>query len=696
MGSSTCLRLPADRSAPRAARAQLRLALPGVARRHLDAALLLVTELVTNAVVHGGTGPEVTVGVDPTGNITVRVTDADTGPLDARRADEGSLDEGGRGLLLVDALASAWGTEHVGGAKAVWFRMGGENPAPRPAVDDVPSGPRPEGGGPVAPVASGPAPQCSAEALLDLLVLDPRVVDALEADEHLAALLDRLADATGAAGAELRLAPDRRSIRRGTGSGRAPVRVPLRLADRDLGMLTLDLDRPTSDQRAILELGAARLALRVAETRLHTDEQRRASRLAFLAEASELLAGILDARLALTLTGQLVVPRFADWSVVHEVDDRGRVVLVNTVHRDERLADSVAEAVEDGVLRAVTAGIIEDLPGRTGRWIEVAGQCALVATLPLRARGRVVGALTLGGRALDGDDLGVASDLARRAAFAIDNARLYAEQAEVARALQSQLLPRDLPTGAGVDLAARYVPATAGLLVGGDFYDVVPAPGDGSVLVIGDVCGKGAAAAAVTGLVRDGLRLLLRENCPLAEALRRVDAALLERDELPFCTVALVGLTPHGAALSAEICLAGHPLPVLVKASGTVRLVGQPGPLLGVLDDQFDITPSHAMLEPGDALVLYTDGLTERRAGDREFGEQLLLPTLATCAGRTAAEIAARLEAAARSFVSTPLRDDLAVLVARAAGTPLSVPDPRAGGRAARGPAGNSGRDRVT
>jgi serine phosphatase RsbU (regulator of sigma subunit) len=195
--------------------------------------------------------------------------------------------------------------------------------------------------------------------------------------------------------------------------------------------------------------------------------------------------------------------------------------------------------------------------------------------------------------------------------------------------------------------------------------------------------------------VRDGLRLLLRENCPLPEALRRIDAALRERDELPFCTVALVGLTPHGAALSAELCLAGHPLPVLLEASGTVRLVGQPGPLLGVLEDQFHITPSHATLEPGDALVLYTDGVTERRAGDREFGEQLLLPTLAACAGRTAAEIAARLEAAARSFVSTPLRDDLAVLVARAAGTPLSVPDPRAGGRAARGPAGDPGRNRV-
>jgi serine phosphatase RsbU (regulator of sigma subunit) len=258
-------------------------------------------------------------------------------------------------------------------------------------------------------------------------------------------------------------------------------------------------------------------------------------------------------------------------------------------------------------------------------------------------------------------------ELGRRTAIAVDNARLHEEQVAAANALQTSLLPSALPHVHGLDLAVRYHAAAPGLSVGGDFYDAFTLP-DGSVVVaIGDVCGKGAEAAAVTGTSRDVLRLLLLDGASLTDALRRLNRALNDHPSSSrFCTVALARFDTRGDEVRAQVCLAGHPEPVLLHADGSTDLVGDPGDLLGVLpDEDLGLTETELTLQRGDALVLYTDGVTERRDGRRMFGQTGLRQVLSATAGSDAEALAERAEESARSFVDSELRDDLAIVVVR-------------------------------
>ena len=288
--------------------------------------------------------------------------------------------------------------------------------------------------------------------------------------------------------------------------------------------------------------------------------------------------------------------------------------------------------------------------------------------MPLVSRARTLGVLALGRTTpLDAVGFMATLELGRRTAIAVDNARLHEDQVAAANALQTSLLPSALPHIEGLDLGARYHSAAPGLSVGGDFYDAFALP-DGSVVVaIGDVCGKGAEAAAVTGTSRDVLRLLLLDGASLTEALRRLNRALNDHPSSSrFCTVALARLDYHDDAVQARVCLAGHPEPVLLRADGTTELVGDAGDLLGVLPDEaLGLTESTVSLQRGDSLVLYTDGVTERRDGRRMFGQTGLRQVLATSAGLAADAIAERAEEAARSFVDSELRDDLAIVVVR-------------------------------
>jgi serine phosphatase RsbU (regulator of sigma subunit) len=292
--------------------------------------------------------------------------------------------------------------------------------------------------------------------------------------------------------------------------------------------------------------------------------------------------------------------------------------------------------------------------------------------VPLRARGRALGVLAAGFDDLSGSSdeeaLALFEDLARRAALAIDNARLYAERDQVARTLQRSLLPGALPEVPGVELAGRYVAAGEGNEVGGDFYDCF-ATGDGNwALVIGDVCGKGAEAATLTALARYTLRAA-------AQHTRRPQAVLLELNEAllraqlgyRFCTVLYVSLTPREGRVSACVATGGHPLPMVLRAGGMVETVGSPGSLVGILDDP-EITEQSVDLGPGDALVLVTDGVTEATAADRAAGPGRLTTLLAGCAGAGAGAIADAIERDAIESQGGTARDDVAVLVARALG----------------------------
>ncbi len=652
-----------DPAAPQQARRFVAAQLPGDELADLrDVAELLVSELVTNAVVHAASPVDVEVDSGPDG-VLIRVRDADTGPLVMRAGGGSELDEGGRGFVLVDRLAEAWGTEHRGGRKCVWFRLSAEPVAT---------------GAPVQRTAGGETPSVdraelvrSAEKRLRTLLLRPALRRAMTFEQQAGELLQRIVDAVDGIGGDLTMhgASDA-LVRSGVEVGAHSYLRDLIVDDRRLGTLTVHLRRPaTDDDECFLELAAERLSLLAAEHGVTRAEQQREAELDYLAEATELLAGSMNVALTLTLASQIVVPRLADWCAAFAVDDRGRPRRVTATHRREDRIDAVQELLDnDKEVRAAITGAAAGTTQRLPSTIPVGGQRSHVAVLPLVSRGRTLGVLALGRTTpLDAVGFMAALELGRRTAIAVDNARLHEEQVAAANALQASLLPSALPALKGLDLAARYHSASPGLSVGGDFYDAFELPDGSAVFAIGDVCGKGAEAAAVTGTSRDLLRFLLLDGAPLTDALRRLNRALVDHPSSSrFCTVALARFHADGDVVTAEVALAGHPEPVLMRADGSTDLVGTPGDLLGVLpDDVLDIAEDSLTLDPGDALVLYTDGVTERRDGRRMFGQSGLRQVLAASAGRDAEAIAERAEDAARSFVDTELRDDLAILVVR-------------------------------
>jgi serine phosphatase RsbU (regulator of sigma subunit) len=251
--------------------------------------------------------------------------------------------------------------------------------------------------------------------------------------------------------------------------------------------------------------------------------------------------------------------------------------------------------------------------------------------------------------------------------MAVDNARLFAERAYIARTLQQSLLPAELPDIPGIEAAARFRPTGEGNEVGGDFYDLFESGGRGWTVVMGDVCGKGPDAAAITALARYTLRAAaMRERLPSRSLALLNEAMLRQRSDRRFCTVAYAYLEPMSEGARIGFASGGHPLPLLLRADGTVQPVGEPGSLLGVLPDP-SFEDRSLSLAPGDVLVFYTDGVIEGRGANGPLDEQGLVHLLAACAGEGADAIAARVEDAAVSAQDGSPRDDIAVLVLRVA-----------------------------
>ena len=658
------VRLPNDRRTPAAARALVRSVLE---EAELDAllneALLLTTELSTNAVVHANTELDIEVAADDSG-LTVTVTDFAPGPVEQlaigprnESVDIGEVAERGRGLLLVDHFASRWGTVHEGTGKGVWFRLESK-PGSVPVASAVPA----------AAVLEGDVP--SVGALTALLEIDPERATEEALSEFALELLSRLARLTGAAGGVVRLD-------RGDGNGRqllarygraprddaATIRVPLTVQRPYAGELELDAS-PTGYGRPLAAIVAERLSLHLENDRLRRTDLRRQTWLTFLAEASELLAQSLDVNLTMALIPQLVVPRLGQWCAVHTTDAWGRLQLSAATHADEaavpQLHATLAETGPDAILARLEEA------SRLGTQV-MFGAPADGFAVPLVARGQRLGTLAVGRHHRhrhDGDEVAVLEDVARRAALAIDNARIHDERRKVARTLQASLLPPALPHVDGVGFAAEYVPT--GSEVGGDFYDVVPSSsGDGWIVVVGDVSGKGVQAATVTGLVRDVIRILVDDGKPMTEILCRVNRTLVQRGGGRYCTLAMASVlrNPDGT-LGVCLHLAGHDRAVLVRADGKTAFVGEGGTALGLLETIS--SPDVAVtLRPGDSLIFYTDGVTERRRGRELFGTARLRDAAEPLAGYPADVMAARLRSTTINFSVEEPRDDIAILVLR-------------------------------
>ncbi|MFG2285404.1 SpoIIE family protein phosphatase [Streptomyces sp. NPDC048595] len=657
--------LPGDPQAAAAARQFVRAAfadwavqrLPGaegLTDRLADEAVLLVSELVTNAVVHAGTTVELCCRLEaaderndeadpaPVPGVVIEVSDrhpaqpirararrtasgspvsddspSDGPPADSATADGDGSESGGHGLQLISAVAESWGITYRRAMKTVWFRL---------PVDAPDTGARPE----------------------------PEIA---YADQ----LLQRELRA-----AEL-LAP-----------------APRRAARREL-----DADR--------VETGA----------------------LSFLAEASDLLSGQLDADQVAALAAQLIVPRLADWCAVWLYDGDGGAPgrgiaasveeqrLARVWHSSESRIDALRTALEKQPPEVPGTAA----PGRAPTavpwpWPDEPGAEPGGAALacPLVAGGRRFGTLLLGRGGLlriPDEVVVLIEDLGRRVARAVATARAYSRQERISQVLQRRLLPRGRAEVPGVESAVVYEPRE-GAWAGGDFWDLFDA-GDGRwCFALGDVCGSGPEAAAVTGLARPVLRLLARDGFGVAEVLDRLNKTMAreaadsvaavaaavaaagagaeapveireEGEQARFLSLLYGEIVPYPGGSGGARCTlasAGHPLPLVLGADGAVRVVAAPQMLLGVVEDAAYVSESFD-LRPGETLLCVTDGVTERRSGRRLFDDEDGLATaLAAGAGLGATALADHIRNTVHAFDPTPPDDDLALLVLQASGGP--------------------------
>jgi serine phosphatase RsbU (regulator of sigma subunit) len=427
---------------------------------------------------------------------------------------------------------------------------------------------------------------------------------------------------------------------------------------------------------------ADQTAQAVLRAQVHEEEAHAHTLQRFLAEASLLLAGSLDYEQVLMEVATLAVPTLADGCVVHLAD--GGLWPVAVAHADPEKRRQLAELVEQQppvrnpyLLQVAETGkslLLPTLPdeileksARDDEHRQMVEQVGITSGLvvALTARGRTLGTLSLisnhESRVLGQRELQVAEDLANRAGLAIDNARLYAERTEVARVLQQALLPPQLPSIPWASLAARHQPATE-LLVGGDFYDVFENSDGSWTVIIGDVCGKDATAATLTGLARHTARAITARDASPREVLEVMNEAFLQYESTEqFCTAACARLRKSDDGIEVELVLAGHPPPVLVRGDGDVRCLDDGGQPVGLFPD-LALRTDHVTLAPGDGLVLYTDGVTEARCGDSLFDDSGLLAALREHGPGPADRLVDHVVAAVTDYQGPSRGDDIAVL----------------------------------
>ncbi|MFF8321336.1 SpoIIE family protein phosphatase [Streptomyces bobili] len=568
--------------------------------RLAEDAILVVSELVTNAVVHAGTdvGLVCRLEAEPetdTCAVVVEVTDRhpSRAPRDGSPDTPYETPEYGRGLRLVATLADAWGVTYRRGAKTVWARL------PARPVDEHGDSREPWD------ADSGPPVPASSLAFAEALAPEPR---------------------------------------------------------------------STAHDRDWLGRGA----------------------LSFLAEASDLLAGQLDEDLVAALTGQLIVPRLADWCAVWLEDELGSRAgwddgpgprLARVWHVSENHVEELRRALEKDPPRPPEG---PDSGPAAHPWPGAAlGPHGAALAYRLVAGGRPLGTLVIGRAGLlrfPDEVTGLVEDLGRRVALAIGAARQYARQATISAVLQRGLLPGAVAEIPGLRSALVYEPREQGG-PSGDFYDLFPV-GDGRwCFAVGDVQGKGPEAAVVIGLARPWLRLLAREGYGVADVLDRLNQLLLDdaTEAADAAARAFVGpagpgdgpqtrflsllygeLVPFDGGVRCTLASAGHPLPLLLGPDGSVTTVAQPQTLLGVIEDATYVSES-LDLWPGDTLLCVTDGVTERRSGSRQFDDgDGLAVALSGCAGLDAELIAERIRHLVHEFGGRPPEDDLALLVLQA------------------------------
>lgn len=446
---------------------------------------------------------------------------------------------------------------------------------------------------------------------------------------------------------------------------------------------------------ALVARAAAEAAqVRAESARVEADAARR--RTDFLARAGERLAVLTrDYERTLQEVAWVAVPDMADFCTFTLLGPRGIPRTVAAAAADpekDRLAMQLAEryasrldapagsgaALRTGEVQLVNEITDEVLTGATDdpeslRLLRELGlKSALV--VPMKVRNKTIGALSLvyaeSGRVYEPDDVGLARSLAVRAALAVENARLYTERSHIAQTLQRSLLPPALPDVPGLELAARYRAAGDQNEVGGDFYDAFRGSGDGAwTVLIGDVSGKGAEAAALTSLTRHTLRAAsLRTGDPI-ESLELLNEALWAQGDTGgrFCTVLYAQVRPDAHGAEVRLATGGHLPPMVLRAGGRVERLQLRGAIVGGLRDP-SFGERRVRLDHGDLLLLFTDGVVELRKRDangNDIGEQALEDVLHSQRSAPAEDVVAAVEERAVALQNGEPRDDIALLAIR-------------------------------
>jgi PAS domain S-box-containing protein len=466
---------------------------------------------------------------------------------------------------------------------------------------------------------------------------------------------------------------------------RMPGRVILRGEADEVSLLVRNTDLATGARRWFLMRarrlqGYPDLAVNIIEDLTAIKRAELAQRL--LGDSGRVLASSLDFEHTLQEVARLAVPELADWCGVDMPGPHGEIRTVAIAHvdpakvligqelRDRYPVDPEGEVGMPAVLRggaSYLAPSVDDeelvayaVDEKHLELLRAVGFRA-VMVVPIAAHGETLGVLTFvsaeSGRTFDEEDLTLAEELGRRAGMAVANARAFTDHAQIARTLQASLRPPDLPEIEGWEIACLHEPAGAANDVGGDFFEVFDVPG-GWMAMIGDVEGKGASAASITALARHTLHSVAALTGDANVAVRQLDGRL--RGENDLCTVLLV----HVRDTTAEVVSAGHPHPLHVSAGG-VRSVEATGPLAGALPEPGAWIPASVEIASGEALVLFTDGVTDVvGAGDERFGVERLVDALGDPAD-SAQDLADRIRAALEAFGVGPQRDDIACLILR-------------------------------
>jgi serine phosphatase RsbU (regulator of sigma subunit) len=425
-----------------------------------------------------------------------------------------------------------------------------------------------------------------------------------------------------------------------------------------------------------------RAAYEVADAARQSAE-RSAARLQLLSDVSELLSSH-DPGAAVGELARAVVPALADWCTVTVSDDVGGVQTLGWAHRDRdgellltEYARHQGSVITEGsavaaCLRTGSEVDVRQVP--VADWVQPQARAALeqlrpgsVLVVPLRAGGRTLGAMALVAHPergpLDEPDRVTARELARRAGLALDNARLYEQQRSLAEVLQQSLLTSP-PVPFPVQVAVRYQAAAAQAQVGGDWYDAFTQMDGSPVVVIGDVIGHDEQAAAAMGQVRSLLRGIAYSTTSAPGAvLRRLDEALLGLVLGTSASVVVARVEPVAGEHLLRWSNAGHPPPLLATGDGRVRaLAGSDSDLMLGIDPHTVRQEGAVPLQRGDTVLLYTDGLVERRGVSLDVGIASLTATFARLAHRPLEDLCDEVLSA-----EAPVRgdDDIALLAFR-------------------------------